>query len=230
MLKVLALGIYVIQYLVCVKFVTRSEHTYLVVLIHFLEHLMSLRPDVEVGLELFSRLQIYLKLHVRFLLRFLSSNTMSECLIKIKKEQLVDSKVLLLPWQNDFPLLDFLLVYFLHVLQEVDGLEDVNCELAYHIALELAVLITDVVLGHIIPCQITLLNSALPVLILLLPVLLLKVTQNDLLVRHGCRVSRDQIIDLILAVTLRVIEIHTVLLNYLVTLALLFLLVPIVVI
>ena len=58
MLEILALGIDVVQDLICIKLVARRENCHFVVLVDFFQHFMGVRPDVEVCLKLFTRLQV----------------------------------------------------------------------------------------------------------------------------------------------------------------------------
>jgi hypothetical protein len=74
----------------------------------------------------------------------------------------------------------------------------VDCEFTDHVALELAVLLRRVIL-YLVLHNFVMLYPLIALPILLLPILGLEVTEDDLLVRHRRRVSRNELLELVLS-------------------------------
>lgn len=113
---------------------------------------------------------------------------MRQRLIKVKEQQLVDAEVPLLEVERDLPAPDLFVVDLLHVLQEVNRLENMDGEFTYHVALELAVLFRHIVL-NLIMHHFLMQHSPVPLPVFLLAVLGFEVTENHLLIRHRSSVS-----------------------------------------
>ena len=82
-------------------------------------------------------------------------------------------------------------------MQEVNGLKNMNSELANHIALQLAVFLRHVI-RHLFLSLLILVNSAIPLFILFLSILRFEITENYFLVRHWRSVGRYQISNFVL--------------------------------
>ena len=66
MLEVLIVRINMVENHICVPLMTRCENSYLIVLIHNLQHLMSVWPDIEASLVVFARLKPDVKFDIRY--------------------------------------------------------------------------------------------------------------------------------------------------------------------
>lgn len=119
-------GVEVVQDGVCVQRSARSEHAHLVVLVGGLEQLLAERPNVEPGSDRSTRWSRQVQEDVRFPVGVRLLHAMGQRFVQIKQEQLPDM------WLRPlyiYPLLFYLLKRYFQLLQEVNGLVDVDREL-----------------------------------------------------------------------------------------------------
>jgi hypothetical protein len=134
---------------------------------------------------------------------------MRQRLIQVKKQQLINTKVLLLKVKVDLPAADLLIVDLLHVLKEMNRLQYVNGEFADHVTLQLAVLLGNVILNLLLG-NVVLHHAPVPLPVFLLAVFCFKVTENYLLIRHRRRVSVDKFFEFVFAGLLLVLAAVTI--------------------
>ena len=123
---------------------------------------------------------------------------MGQRLVQVKEQQLVDTEVLLLELELDLAAPHVLVIDLLHVLKEVNRLQDMDREFPDHVALQLAVLLRHIVIDLLLDCVVVH-HPPISLPILLLSIFGFKVAENYLLVRHWRCVGRYQLLKFVFA-------------------------------